>query len=293
MGFTEVYKKVSLKVFGKLADRMVSSFEGLKPHLKGSEIGMFLRTWVSVTLLSVLLSYLLSLGLVFLVNWIFVFQFELFLYTAVFIPILTAALVFVIFYIYPMQKARSVEKNIETDLPFALAHMSAIASSGIPPEFMFKLLIGFREYKAISGQARMIVRNINTFGMSSVAAIKDVAEKTPSSAFKQVLTGMSTTIEKGGDMVRYLNEMANKSLFDYKLKREKYLKTLSTYADIYTALLVAAPLMMLAILGVMSIIGGEVMGMTIGDIISLITWGVLPLLNIVFLLFIHVTYPGV
>ena len=78
MNLTEGYKKVSLKVFGRLADRMLSSFEGLKPHLRGSGIGMFLRTWVSIILLSVLVAYLLSLGLFFAVNSILVLPFELF-----------------------------------------------------------------------------------------------------------------------------------------------------------------------------------------------------------------------
>ena len=77
------------------------------------------------------------------------------------------------------------------------------------------------------------------------------------------------------------------------INEKKYLKTLSTYADIYTALLVAAPLMMLSLLATMSIIGGSVMGLTISDLIILITWVVLPVMNVGFLAFIHMTYPGV
>ena len=104
---------------------------------------------------------------------------------------------------------------------------------------------------------------------------------------------MTATIEKGGNLVEYINQMSEKAMFDYRIRREKYLKTLSTYADIYTALLVAAPLMMLSVLGIMSIIGGTILGMTIGDLITLMTWIVLPALNISFLAFVHVTYPGV
>ena len=65
------------------------------------------------------------------------------------------------------------------------------------------------------------------------------------------------------------------------------------YADIYTALLVAAPLMMLSLLATMSIIGGNILGLTIQELIILITWIVLPVTNITYLAFIHVTYPGV
>ena len=87
--------------------------------------------------------------------------------------------------------------------------------------------------------------------------------------------------------------MSDKALFDYRIKREKYLKTLSTYADIYTALLVAAPLFLLSTLATMSIIGGDVMGFSTSEIVTIMTWLVLPLMNIGFLAFIHITYPGV
>ncbi len=288
-----VYKKLSLYVFGRVADRFSSSFLVLKPHLMKSGIGILLRTWVAVILTSVLLVYVISLASVLLLSVFIYMDFVTFFYLSVFVPIMLAAMTFMTFYLYPIQKARSLERSIETDLPFALAHMSAIASSGIPPEFMFELLVGFEEYRAISIQAKMIVRNIKSYGMSSLSAMKDVAKKCPSKSFKQVLNGMTSTIERGGDLMNYLKDMSDKALFDYRMKRENYLKTLSTYADIYTALLVAAPLMLLAVLGVMSIIGGEILGLTIQDIITLITWAVLPLLNIVFLAFIHVTYPGV
>lgn len=288
-----VYKRLAISAFGPVADRFSSSFMVLKPHLMMSGIGILLRTWVAIILFSVVLAYIMSLAAVLAVTSIIQLEFATMFYLVVFLPVLVAAITFMFFYIYPIQKARLIEKSIETDLPFALAHMSAIASSGIPPEFMFELLVGFEEYKAISSQANMIVSNIKSYGMSSVSAMNDVAKKTPSKSFKQVLNGMTSTIERGGDLVNFLKDMSDKALFDYRMKREKYLKTLSTYADIYTALLVAAPLMLLAVLGVMSIIGGDVMGFTIQDIITLITWVVLPFLNVVFLAFIHVTYPGV
>jgi len=289
----DAYTRAATITFGWLAGRFTKTFEGLKPGLLGSGMGILLKSWISIMFFTTFLAYIISLIVTATLNIALAFDFIMFLYAVVLAPIMIAAFVFLLLYIYPSQKAKSLQKSIETDLPFALAHMSAIASSGIPPEFMFELLIGFEEYKAVSKQAQQIVRNIKNYGMSSVAAMNDVAKKTPSPAFKQILNGMASTIEKGGNLIEYLKEMSDKALFEYRMRREKYLKTLSTYADIYTALLVAAPLMMLAVLGVMSIIGGEILGMTIQDIINLITWAVLPFLNIAFLAFIHVTYPGV
>jgi flagellar protein FlaJ len=211
---------------------------------------------------------------------------------SVFAPVMTSSVVFVILYLYPIQKSSSMRNSIDNSLPFALAHMSAIASSGIPPEFMFELLTGFGEYGEVSRQAGLIVRNIKTFGMSSVNAIADVANRTPSPAFRQVLMGMHSTIEKGGNLTTYLDEMSERSLFDYRIKRENYAKTLSTYADFYAAVLITAPIMMIVVLGVMSIIGGDIMGFAANDLIFLMTWVMVPLMNIAFIAFLHFSYPS-
>jgi flagellar protein FlaJ len=289
----QAYRKAALTVFGDLADRLTGSFEHLRPQLMGSGLGILLRTWISVMVFSAAISFIAALVLVGFIGIFLMLEFTLFAFSIVTIPVVAAVAVFSAFYYYPIERARRLQKDIETDLPFALAHMHAIASSGVPPESIFELLTDFKEYKGISVQSRMIVRNIKIFGMSSVNAMKDTAEKTPSPDFRQILSGMSSTMERGGDLVEYLKEMTDKSLFDYRIKREKFLKTLSTYADIYTALLVAAPLMLIAILGIMSIVGGEVLGLTVQQAMDIITWAILPVLNIAFLSFIHMTYPKV
>ncbi|RLI98557.1 MAG: hypothetical protein DRO99_00375 [Candidatus Aenigmatarchaeota archaeon] len=289
----DMYKSASVKVFSGIVDRNMDNFRPLKAHLEGAGIQILLKTWVCMIFFTTTLVYIATLASILVLHLLFDFSFFLFMYLVTLIPILLASIAFFIFYIYPIQKAKSIQNEIDNNLPFALAHMNAIASSGIPPEHMFDMLTDFEEYGHISNNAKMIVRNIKTFGMSSTRAIDAVASKTPSQSFKQILTGISATIEKGGNLVDYINDMSEKALFEYSIKREKYLKTLSTYADIYTALLVAAPLMMLAILGVMGIIGGEILGLGINDLVLIITWLVLPSLNASFLAFIHMTYPGI
>ena len=80
---------------------------------------------------------------------------------------------------------------------------------------------------------------------------------------------------------------------DYRMKREKYLTTLSTYADFYTALLIAAPLFFISTLSVMSLVGGQVMGMSINAAMKLGVYVFMPLLNMLFLLFLQLTQPKI
>jgi len=288
------YKKLALTFFGGFVDKHIESFKPLEPHLRNANMKILLKTWVSLILFTTILLFIITFIATYVVLTFFIrVEFYIYVFTVIFLPVFVASVAFIIFYLYPVQKENSRKTSIENNLPFAITHMSAIASSGIPTEFIFELLTGFKEYGEIAEESKLIMRNIKTFGMSSVDAIKNVAENTPSQQFRELLLGIVSTIETGGNLIEYLKEMADKALFDYRIKREKYLKTLSTYADIYTALLVAAPLMMLALLATMSIIGGQVLGLGIQEIMFIITWIVLPTLNICYLAFIHVTYPGV
>jgi len=290
--FIAWYKKISVHLFGNIVDKNLETFKTLKNYLLASDMKILLRTWVCMIFMTAAIVYAASLAGVLVAHVAFQFDIENLIYYVMFMPVLSASFAFLLFYVYPIQKSKNIDKSIENNLPFALAHMNSIASSGIPPEFMFELLINYKEYGAIAIQSKNIVRNIKAFGMSSVDSLNEIAKRTPNVSFKQILMGMSSTIEKGGDLKSYLEEMSDKALFEYRLKREKFLKTLSTYADIYTAFMITAPLLLLSALVMMGLVGGQVFGMGVNDILFLITWIIIPIMNVVFLMFIHITYPG-
>ncbi len=291
--FFSKYKRVSVLFFGWAYDKNKKTFDHLQDHMRNANMGILVKAWVSMSATTALLVLLSTIIGVYIMSQIFIIE-TLYFYVFLFsMCVLTTSTTLLLFYIYPIEREDGRRKSIDNNLPFATVHMSAVASAGIPIDFMFGLIANFSEYGEVSEDSRLIMRNIKTFGMNYIDAIKNVEEKTPSADFKSLLSGIVSTVQGGGDLVTYLNANAEKALFDYKLKREKYVKTLATYADIYTVLLVAAPLMMISLLATMSIIGGEIMGMSIQDLMFVITWLVLPLLNIAFISFIHITYPNV
>ena len=201
--------------------------------------------------------------------------------------------VLTIYHSYPFHLLTSKRGSIEGNMPFAINHMAAISASGVPPLVMFKLLTSIPEYGEISNESKRIVRNVETFGMDAVSAMRNVANRTPSQEFRQFIYGIISSIETGGDLKKYLENSAKEALFGYRLKREKYLQTLSTYADFYTAVLIAAPLFFVSVLSVMSLIGGEIFGLSIPSAMRIGIYAMIPLMNIMFLLFIHYTQPTV
>ena len=197
---------------------------------------------------------------------------------------------FIVFYFYPSAEANSGKSAINDELPFAVMHMAAIAGSGIEPSKIFAILATSNEYPAIRKEMRKIINQINFYGYNLVAALKETAKTTSSDRFADVLGGISTTISSGGDLKEYLGKVASDTLLDYKLRRKRFTTISETYADIYTGLLVAAPLMFMLILVLMNVIGGGFGGMSAGTI-SVIGIGVLIVVNIGFLVFLQVSQP--
>ena len=80
------------------------------------------------------------------------------------------------------------------------------------------------------------------------------------------------------------------TLNDYKLRRRRYITISETYADIYTGLLIAAPLIFMLILVLVNILGGTVGGMT-PETMAIVGIGGLVVINIGFLVFLEISQP--
>ncbi|MEM2784819.1 MAG: type II secretion system F family protein, partial [Candidatus Pacearchaeota archaeon] len=96
--------------------------------------------------------------------------------------------------------------------------------------------------------------------------------------------------KKGGSLVKYLQEKSKDLLLDYKLRRQKYSEVVGVLSDIYTALLIAAPLILMLILTIIGVVGSNFIGMSISNI-AILGVAVIVVLNIFFLIFIHITQP--
>ena len=104
---------------------------------------------------------------------------------------------------------------------------------------------------------------------------------------------MVSTVETGGDLDRYLRQEADQAALTYNLERQRYNETVSTYSDIYTGLLIAAPLFFVAAMALVNLLGGTLGGIGVDVVMAVGAYAVIPLLNIAFLIFLQVTQPDV
>lgn len=265
-------------------------FKTLFLNIRKSGINILSRTYVSILLFCSFLGFLTAALASF-----FIFMDDniiLSLAKAFFVGIMAGMLVFGAVYMYPSIVVGTKQRRIKNELPFVILHMTSVAGSGAHPLSMFKLIIDAEEYPELEGEVRKIVNYVNLFGYDLTSALRTVAVTTPSDDFRELLNGMIATIETGGDLKSYLTEKARDSMNKYKLERKKYVQKLATYSDVYTALLIAAPLLFVVTLAVMNAIGGgDIGGFTIGQIATFGTYGIIPLLNVLFIVFITIMQP--
>ncbi len=285
--------KSSIRALGNFGTRYFSNYFGtLKEEIIKSNLTILYEIYIGKMLFLTILSFFGSLfGITFVFIYLVQLPFLIALASGFIGAAAASATILLIFYTYPFHQLTTKKTSIESNMPFAINHMAAIASSGVPPFIVFRLLMNVKEYGEITHEFRRIVRNTEVFGMDILSSVKNVSDRTPSPQFKQFLSGIVSTITSGGDLKAYLENSGKEALFDYRLKREKYLQTLSTYADFYTAVLIAAPLFFVSILSIMSLIGGQVLGLSIPTAMRLGIYVLMPAMNIVFLLFIHYTQP--
>jgi len=283
-------KAPAIKLFGKSADKYSDYFKILKISLYKADAKILFRTYLSIVFFLTTFVFILSLFITLTFSIFLGLNILQTVLGLIILPTLFSLITFFSYYLYPISSAQKRKNDIESNLPFALNHMSAIAGSGVPPRVMFKVISRFKEYGEISKEANKIRRNVEVFGMDELTSIKEVASKSPSSSFKDFLQGILTTIQTGGNLNSFLKEEAEKAMFDYRIRRNKYVQQLTIYADFYTALLIAAPLIFIIMLPVLSVMQGDLFGFGINELINL-GLILLVVLNIGFLIFLHLTQP--
>ena len=271
----------------KLAREYPEYFEALYKNLRLANIRVFSNTYINLGIMGSCAGSALGFFSGFLI-----FGFGLFdIVKSLMLGILFPFILLFTFYYYPKIVVDNRRREIKNDLPFAIIHMAAVAGSGAKLVDIFGMLMRSKEYKALSGEIKRIMNYVNLFGYNLTTALKSVAETTPSDEFKELLNGMVSSIESGGDIKHFLKNKSEDTLIRYRLDRKKYVETLGTYTDIYTAILIAAPLLFVIVLVLISIVGSKLGGLEIGFIEKIGTFVVVPALNIGFIIFMNIVQP--
>jgi flagellar protein FlaJ len=189
------------------------------------------------------------------------------------------------FLYWPRMKAADRKILIEAGLTSTASYLSAMSSSGVPPNRLFYSLAGEESVAPeISKESKRITRDIEIFGYDILKAIRYASERSPSERFSKFLDGMLATITSGGDLTFYLSA-ETKALMKLKEEETKeFIEQLGVLAEIFMILGVVAPLFFVVILAILAVISPDA-GIGSGFLVML-TYFLMPILLSVMILLI-------
>ncbi len=265
-----------------LINQFPDAFRKLYQNLQLANIKILSSTYVNMMIFSSILSGIWFFIVGFILSIPLKLPWFIGLALGWFLGLIAAVITFIAFYTYPNSKIFQRKRNIRTNLPFAIIHMSAIAGSGLTPLKMFELIAEGNEFGEVSEEFRKIVKYVNLFGVDLITAIKTAIETNPSPEMKDFLNGLITSIESGGDIILYLTVKAEEILNLYKLEREKTNDNIAIFSEIYMGVMITAPMFFILITSIIGFIGGSFMGLSAKVLLGIVTYFLIPFMNVIF-----------
>lgn len=296
------YVKMSNKFFLNTATDMIKKgyFRGLSTEINKSNMDILFEAYVAVTLFTTVISVFVGVILLIMftffnlgIGWpiISVHQGDHLVrfFKMIWIPIILPIITLSTMYYYPSTERNTIGRKVDQELPFAVIHMSAISGSGIEPLEIFKIIATSNEYPNLRKEVRKVLNQINLYGYDLVTALNNVTKSTSSPKLAELFAGLSTTINSGGSLNEFFQKRAETLLIDYRLEREKYTKVAETFMDIYISVVIAAPMILMLLLIMISISGFALPFAP--NQMTLIIVLIIGLINIVFIGVLHVKQP--
>lgn len=281
------------RFLGERTGMFLPLFKDADVNLQKSGMKVNFKVYVS---LAVLTTAILSAVALFLIPLVLFFVFKLSTVSSILFGVggslFAMALTLIGFFTYPILRADSLKRAQEDALPFISGYMAILAGAGVPVANMFRSLAQADVSLAISSEARTIVRDMELFGMDVLSALEAASKRTPSGRFKELLEGLIATVHSGGNMEKYLAQRSRHSMRLKKIALRRFADTLGVLAEFYVVLLVAGPLILVVMLGVMAMLGGGGQGLLDPRLLLyLLTYLGIPLGSIVFLILLDVVSP--
>ena len=183
----------------------------------------------------------------------------------------------------PGIKKRNRETKINLTLHNAVAYMYAMRKGGAQLMTIFRSLSDRADiYGEVALDFRQIVRDADFFGYDIVTAIRHLADTTPSEKLKDFLEDLLSVIESGGNMAEFLSMRVRMYQEEARFEQKQFLTLLSLVAESYVTLFVAGPLFLIIIMVVMGMMGGTAVLQ-----LTLVTYVIMPVGSVIFILFIH------
>ena len=187
-------------------------------------------------------------------------------------------------YYYPSVVVSSRRQSIDVVLPHAIVYMYALSHGGMGLHEVMRSLAASRDtYGEVANEFEAIVNDIELFGTDLYTALQNARNTTPSRNMEQFLDDLLAALDSGGDVTAFFEEESDTYLREAEEAQEDFLETLAMLAEVFVVAFVAAPLFLIVVLVVISIMGGSTLNQ-----LSLLVYLVLPVAMVAFLVVVDV-----
>lgn len=192
---------------------------------------------------------------------------------------------------YLQNEIENKKRDIDKQIPYALAFMSILASSGATPLDIIRRL-SREDYGQISNEFRKVLFRVDILGEDVVSAMNGLVRNTPSELFRDICVDMTNIIYGGGGLKSYLETKSKDLMAIRRQTYKEFVESLAIFGEGYLGGIVMS--LTLAILGI--VISGA-LGIELGpfepkDLFKYLIYLFIPLINIVFLQVLSVKYSS-
>lgn len=177
---------------------------------------------------------------------------------------------------YPVYKVYSRRVSIEKDLPYTVAYMASLASSGMGLERILEYAGLHETNREIKRELFLVLRDIKALGLDTLTALARLASRSPSAVLTGFVLALREAYATSGDLKSVLMHYSKLMLSEKTQRLRSLINSLSLLAEVYTTMMVAAPLMFITMLIVINILGGGVLGLSPDLLILILTFILLP-----------------
>lgn len=170
------------------------------------------------------------------------------------LPALLGIMVYSFEMLRPDLRIRARRRNLEGNLPYALNFMAALSSAGVVPNEVFGALGAQEVYGEVAKEAAWIHRDTKVFSKDLVSALQAAAKRSPSQQFEEFLQGSLNTITSGGDLKTYFLAKSEQFTQENRRRLKAFLESMGVMAESYVVVAAAAPLFLIVILSVMTLL---------------------------------------
>ncbi|MEZ0345789.1 MAG: type II secretion system F family protein [Infirmifilum sp.] len=177
---------------------------------------------------------------------------------------------------YPVYRRGSRGWSITSKLPYTLAHVSVLASSGMRLPDIFRHARDVEDNKDIRRELDLFLTDVELLGFDTLSAIERAIRRSPSAALSLFLSGLRDAYLTGRSLYEYTAFTASRLLEAKRSELSSVVNSVATVAEMYTTLMVAAPLMFVIMLSIISMLGGSLGGLPANMLIALIVLVLVP-----------------